>query len=70
MSVTIDRVKYACSDCVCVVDVEKGVKRDGRIFLRRSVRRAPQERRWLRTCRLHLPRLTIARPSRAAQQPG
>ncbi len=32
MSVTIDRVKCACSDCVCVVDVEKGVKRDGRIF--------------------------------------
>jgi DNA invertase Pin-like site-specific DNA recombinase len=29
MSVTIDRVKCACSDCVCVVDVEKGVKRDG-----------------------------------------
>jgi len=32
MSVTIDRVKCACSDCVCVVDVEKGVKRDGRIY--------------------------------------
>jgi len=30
MSVTIDRVKCACS--VCVVDVEKGVKRDGRIY--------------------------------------
>ena len=25
MSVTIDQVKCACSDCVCVVDVEKGI---------------------------------------------
>ena len=32
MSVTIDRVKCACSDCVCVVDVEQGVKRDSRIY--------------------------------------
>ena len=26
MSVTIEQVKCACSDCVCVVDVEKGEK--------------------------------------------
>ncbi|MBV8400517.1 MAG: metallothionein [Acetobacteraceae bacterium] len=31
-SVTIERVKCACSDCVCVVDVDKGVKQDGRIY--------------------------------------
>jgi Prokaryotic metallothionein len=30
MSETIERVKCACSDCVCVVDVKKGVHRDGR----------------------------------------
>ncbi len=32
MSVTIDQVKCACSDCVCVVSVDEGVKRDGRIY--------------------------------------
>ena len=31
MSVIIDQVKCACSDCVCVVSVDEGVKRDGRI---------------------------------------
>ena len=30
MTVTVDRVKCACSDCVCVVGVDQGVKRDGR----------------------------------------
>jgi hypothetical protein len=32
MSATVERVKCACSDCICVVDVDKGVKRDGRIY--------------------------------------
>ena len=32
MSVTVNQVKCACSDCVCIVDVEKGGRRDGRIF--------------------------------------
>jgi metallothionein len=32
MSGTIERVKCACSDCVCVVDVGKGVERDGKIY--------------------------------------
>lgn len=32
MSVTIDQVKCACADCVCVVSVSKGVERDGRIY--------------------------------------
>jgi metallothionein len=32
MTVTVDRVKCACSDCVCVVGVDKGVKCDGRIY--------------------------------------
>ena len=32
MSVTVEQVKCACSDCVCVVSVDKGVKRDGRIY--------------------------------------
>ena len=32
MSVTIDMVKCACADCVCVVDVSKGVNRDGRSY--------------------------------------
>jgi hypothetical protein len=32
MSVIIDGVKCACSDCVCVVDLEKGATQDGRIY--------------------------------------
>ena len=32
MSVTIEQVKCACTDCVCVVNVERGVERDGRIY--------------------------------------
>ena len=32
MNIVVDRVKCACSDCVCVVDVEKSVKREERIF--------------------------------------
>ena len=32
MSVTIDQVKCACSDCVCVVPADRGVKRDGKIY--------------------------------------
>ncbi len=32
MSVTVDQVKCACSDCVRVVRGDKGVKRDGRIY--------------------------------------
>jgi metallothionein len=32
MTVTIDRVKCACSDCVCVVGVDQGVKHDGQIY--------------------------------------
>ena len=32
MSVTVDQVKCACADCVCIVSVEKGIKKDGRIY--------------------------------------
>jgi hypothetical protein len=32
MTVTVDRVKCACSDCVCIVGVDQGVKHDGRIY--------------------------------------
>jgi len=32
MTVTVDRVKCACNDCVCVVGVDQGVKHDGRIY--------------------------------------
>ena len=32
MTVQIDHVKCACADCVCVVEVTKGVARDGRIY--------------------------------------
>ena len=32
MSVTIEQVKCACSDCVCIVSLDKGVKRDGHIY--------------------------------------
>lgn len=32
MSVTVNMVKCACSDCVCVVDPSKGLERDGRIY--------------------------------------
>jgi len=32
MTVTVDRVKCACADCVCVVEVEKGVKKDGKVY--------------------------------------
>ena len=32
MSETIEQVKCACADCVCIVGVDKGVKRDGRVY--------------------------------------
>jgi metallothionein len=32
MSVSIEQVKCACSDCVCVVSVDQGVTRDNRIY--------------------------------------
>lgn len=31
-SVTVDMVKCAYSDCICVVDAKKGLQREGRIF--------------------------------------
>ena len=31
-TVTVDRVKCACSDCVCIVEVSRGIQRDGRIY--------------------------------------
>jgi hypothetical protein len=30
--IIVDRVKCACSDCVCIVSVDNGVKQDGRIY--------------------------------------
>ena len=32
MAVTVDMVKCACSDCVCVVDAKKALQREGRIY--------------------------------------
>ena len=32
MSTTISQVKCACSDCVCVVGVEQGVRHEGRVY--------------------------------------
>jgi hypothetical protein len=32
MSATVSMVKCACSDCICVVSVDKSIQRDGRIF--------------------------------------
>ena len=32
MTVTVDMVKCACSDCVCVVSTNNAVNADGRIF--------------------------------------
>lgn len=32
MSVTVESVKCACPDCVCVVSVSKGIEKDGRIY--------------------------------------
>jgi hypothetical protein len=32
MSATVERVKCACSDCICVVDLKKGIERDGRVY--------------------------------------
>ena len=32
MSVQVDHVKCACADCVCVVEVSKGVQKDGRVY--------------------------------------
>ncbi len=32
MSVTVDRVKCACADCICVFDPAQGVHRDDRIY--------------------------------------
>ena len=36
MSVAIDQVKCACSDCVCVVSVDEGVKRMREYFAKLS----------------------------------
>ena len=32
MDVTVEQVKCACADCVCIVNVSKGVERDGRLY--------------------------------------
>ncbi|MBE7210712.1 MAG: metallothionein [Gluconacetobacter diazotrophicus] len=32
MSISIDQVKCACPDCVCIVDASKGVQSEGRIY--------------------------------------
>ena len=32
MSITVEMVKCACADCVCVVDTDKAVQADGRMF--------------------------------------
>ena len=58
MTVTVDRVKCACSDCVCVVGVDQGVKHEGRILLQRRVRKPPRQRRRLPPRRVQMPRLT------------
>jgi metallothionein len=31
-NVTIDLVKCACPDCVCVLNAKEGLERDGRIY--------------------------------------
>ena len=31
-SVTVDLVKCACTDCVCVFNAKHGLERDGRIY--------------------------------------
>ncbi len=36
MAPTVDMVKCACGDCVCVVKVDAGVKRDGRLYCSES----------------------------------
>jgi hypothetical protein len=32
MSATVEMVKCACSDCVCVVGVDKAIERDERVY--------------------------------------
>ena len=32
MTLTVELVKCACSDCVCVVEVKEGIQRDGHIY--------------------------------------
>lgn len=32
MSVQVESVKCACADCVCVIGVEQGVQKDGRVY--------------------------------------
>jgi metallothionein len=32
MSATVSMVKCACSDCICVVSVDKAIEKEGRIF--------------------------------------
>lgn len=32
MSTTVETVKCACTDCVCVIDYAKGISREGRIY--------------------------------------
>lgn len=32
MSVAVTMAKCACNDCVCVIEVEKGIRRDGRVY--------------------------------------
>ena len=31
-TVTVDMVKCACSDCICVVATNRGIQKEGRIF--------------------------------------
>jgi hypothetical protein len=55
-TVTVDRVKCACSDCACVVEVARSIQRDGRIYCSDAC--ADHHRSGLPACRLHLPRIS------------
>ena len=58
MTVTVDRVKCACSDCVCVVEVSKGIRARGPHLLQRGLRRPPHDAGGMRARRLSLSRLS------------
>jgi hypothetical protein len=32
MSATVEMVKCACSDCICVISIDKAIQREGRIY--------------------------------------
>ena len=71
MTVTIDRVKCACSDCVCVVGVDQGVKHEGRIYCSDECAKPPQ-RRGLPPRRVQMPRLThvVTDSAKAGRKPN